>query len=88
MASMKDVLADLVNMQVTVVNPQSYVESVMKDSLRMETYEAKVVEIGDDYIRLHYEAKKKQELQEVDQIIPIVEVKRISRWGDERILHL
>ncbi len=88
MATMRDVFTELVDKTLKVVNPQSYVESIMKEDLRMESYDAKVIEVGDDFIRLYFQASKKKELTEVDQVIPFHEVKRISRWGDQRILHL
>jgi hypothetical protein len=88
MVSMRDVLLKWLDTEVTVVNPQSFAETMLKEVIRMETYRAKIVELGSDYVRLSFTAPKKNEPQPVDQVIPFHEIKRISQWGDERILHL
>lgn len=88
MSTTRSVLNEWVNSEVTVVNPQSYIETVLKDSLTMETYKATITEVGEDYVRLNYHASRKKEDLPVNQVIPLHEVKRISLWGDERFLHL
>jgi hypothetical protein len=88
MSSMRDRLGEWVNQKVTLIIPESYIESVMKDVIRMEKYEAMVTEIGDDFVRLKYEASKKKEMQEVDQVVPLSHVKRLTVWGGERFLQL
>lgn len=88
MATMRELLVEWRDSEVTVVNPQSFAETMLKEVIRMETYRAKIVEIGSDYLRLHFTATKKNDPQPVDQIIPFHEVKRMSEWGGERILHL
>ncbi len=88
MANLYDVLKEWVDQRVTVVNPQSFAETVVRDVIRMETYQATVQEIGDDFVRLHFQASKRNVDADVDQVIPFHEIKRISVWGDERLLHL
>ena len=84
----KDVLDQWVGQEVTVINPQSFIQTQIQSNLVTETYQAKVAEVGEDYIRLEFEAKKKKEDLPVDQVIPLHELRRISTWGGERFLHL
>jgi hypothetical protein len=88
MSTTRDVLMEWLNAEVTVVNPQSFKHTQLKDALVMETYTAKVAEIGDDFIRLSYVATRRKEAVPVNQVVPLHDIKRISVWGDERILHL
>jgi hypothetical protein len=88
MANLHDVLREWIDRRVTVVNPQSFAETVVRDVIRMETYQAVVSEVGDDFVRLNFAAAKRNVESEVDQVIPFHEVKRISVWGEERLLHL
>jgi hypothetical protein len=88
MARLRDVLSEWLNEQIKVVNPQSYIQTALKDSLTMETYQAEISEVGEDYVRLKYWASRKNEPQPVDQVVPFEDIKRISVWGEERILHL
>ena len=88
MASLRDILMTWVDKDVTVVNPLSFSESVLRDTVQLETYLATVTEVGDDYLRLGYDAPKRKAMERVDQIIPLSEIRRVSIWGDERILHL
>ena len=48
MASVRDILATWVDKDVTVVNPLSFSESVLRDSVQLETYLATVTEVGED----------------------------------------
>ena len=43
---MSSVLQEWKNEMITVVNPQSFAETVIKDTIRLETYHAKIIEIG------------------------------------------
>lgn len=88
MSTLRTVLSDWLEQEVTVVNPQSFAETLVKDTIRLETYKAKIQEIGEDFIRLGFAASKRNVETPVDQVIPFHEVKRISVWGDERLLHL
>jgi hypothetical protein len=86
--TLSKVLNEWLNQDITVVNPQSFAETIVKDTIRMETYLAKIVEIGEDCIRLSFTAPKRTVDMPVNQVIPFHEIKRISEWGDERLLHL
>jgi len=88
MNSIGDVLGKWMDEEITVINPQSYSETVIREVVHMETYQAKVAEIGGDFVRLTFTAMRKKEEQPVDQVIPIHEIKRISQWGGDRFLHL
>ena len=82
------VLQEWKNQMITIVNPQSFAETVIKDTIRLETYNAKIVEIGEDCIRLSFNASKRNVETPVNQVIPFHEIKRISEWGEEKLLHL
>jgi len=88
MACLRDILITWVDKDVTVVNPRSFSESVMRDTVQLETYLATITEVGEDYLRLGYEAPKRKSMEKVDQIVPLREIRRVSRWGGELILHL
>jgi hypothetical protein len=88
MANIAAVLSNWIDKEITVVNPQSFSETVIRDVVQLETYQANINEIGDDYVRLSFDAPKKRSVEHVDQLIPLREIKRVSQWGDERILHL
>lgn len=88
MATLKSVLDQWADSKVVVINPQSFIETQIQSNLVMETYEAQLVEVGEDFIRLKFDAKKKKEELPVDQVVPLHELRRISTWGDERFIHL
>lgn len=88
MATLYQALGKWQDLEVTVVNPQSFAETVIKDVIRMETYKATIKEVGEDFVRLHYTAVKRNVETPVDQVIPFHEIRRISVWGDEKLLHL
>jgi hypothetical protein len=87
-ANFKSVLESWVGGQVTVVNPESFKSTALGQGLSFQSYTAKVVEVGDDYVKLAFTAVKKDAQNEVEQIIPIHLIKRISIWGEERLVHL
>ena len=74
--------------EVTVVNPESYKSTALGEGLTFQTFGAKLAEIGDDYIRVAFQAKKLEEVLNVEQIIPIDKVKRVSLWGQEKLIHI
>ena len=88
MATTSDVLQDWLDQEITVINPQSYAETIIKDTIRMETYQARIKEIGDDFLRLAFTATRRNVETPVDQVIPFHEIRRISVWGEDRFLHL
>lgn len=81
-------LGSWVGTEVTVVNPESYKSTTLGKGLTFQTYSAKVDEVGEDFVRLSYEAVKGEAKSAVEQIVPISRIKRISVWGDEKLIHL
>jgi len=73
---------------VTVINPQSFRKGAITNAIDLETFPAKLVGVGDDFIEVKYEAKKKGELAEVTQFIPFTQIKRVSIWGTENMIHI
>jgi hypothetical protein len=84
----RGLLEGWVDQEVTVVNPESYKSTQLGKGLTFQTYPAKVDELGEDFIKLAYSSVKGESQTAVEQIIPLNMVKRISMWGDERIVHL
>ena len=81
-------LAEWVGGQVTVVNPESYKASALGKGLTFQTYSAKFDKLGEDYIQLSFTAAKSGEQTTVEQLIPTERIKRISIWGEEKLIHL
>lgn len=77
-----------VGSEVTVVNPESYKSTALGKGLTFQTYVAKLDQIGDDFLKLTFTAKKGESETQVEQLIPLDQIKRISRWGDEKLIHL
>ncbi len=73
---------------VTVVNPQSFRRGAITDAIDLETFEAKLVRVGPDFVEVSYEAKKKGEVQPVTQFIPFAQIRRVSVWGSENLIHV
>lgn len=84
----KDVLDGWVGEQVTVINPHSYRKTPLSDGITLETFSATIAAVEDDYVELSFEARKQNQTEKVQQIVPFVEIKRISTWGGERYLQL
>jgi len=84
----RSILQSWVGNQVTVINPESFKATALGQGLGFQSYTAKIESIGDDYIKLAYSAIKKDSQTDVEQIIPIALIKRITIWGGERLLHL
>ncbi len=81
-------LEEWVGSQVTVVNPESYKLTALGKGLTFQTYKAKLAEIGDDYIKLSFTAVKGDSQTSVEQLVPISQIKRVSAWGEEKLVHL
>ena len=73
---------------VTIVNPQSFRRGAITDAIDLETFEAKLVRVGVDFVEVSYEAKKKGEVQPVTQYIPFTQIRRVSVWGSENLIHI
>lgn len=87
-ANLIGLLQAWVGSEITVVNPESYKSTQLGKGLTFQTYNAKLEQIGDDFLKLTFTAKKRETTTNVEQIIPIDRVKRMSSWGDEKIIHL
>jgi hypothetical protein len=84
----RGILESWVGTQVTVVNPESFKSTALGQGLSFQSYAAQVVVVGDDYVKLSFAAVKKDAQTDVEQIIPINLIKRVSIWGDEKLIHL
>lgn len=83
-----DLLKDWVGKDVTVVNPESYKLTALGKGLSFQTYSATMSEMGGDYVKITFSAVKQEQQTSVEQLIPLKNIKRISLWGDERLIHL
>jgi hypothetical protein len=81
-------LGEWVGADVTVVNPESYKSTALGKGLTFQTYQAKLEEMGDDFIRLSFAARKADAESGVEQLIPTDRIKRLSLWGGEKLIHL
>jgi len=86
--TIKDVLAEWIGKKATVVNPQSYQKTALREHLGLETYEVEVVAVGDDYVLVGFESLKTDHPEHVEQYIPFHDIRRLSLWGDERYIQL
>jgi len=84
----KACLGEWVGGEVTVVNPESYKSTALGKGLTFQSYRAKLDSVGDDFIKLSFSSVKGDSQTAVEQLIPVYHVKRVSSWGDERIVHL
>ncbi|UCG51176.1 MAG: hypothetical protein JSW58_13395 [Candidatus Latescibacterota bacterium] len=84
----RSVLESWVGNQVTVVNPESFKSTALGQGLSFQSYAAQLTSVGDDYVKLSFSAVKKDTQTEVEQIIPINLIKRVSLWGGEKLIHL
>jgi len=88
MADFQSHLKQWVNEEVTIVNPESYKSTALGEGLTFQTFGAKLAEVGDDYVRVSFQAKKMEEVLNVEQLIPLSKIKRVSMWGDEKLIHI
>ena len=84
----RSVLESWIGEQVTVINPQSYRKTPLSDGVALETYTATIGSVEDDYVELSFEARKRNQMEKVQQVVPFMEIKRISTWGGEKFLQL
>lgn len=84
----RTLLAGWEGQEVTVVNPESFKSTQLGKGLGFQSYPAKLDAVGDDFIKLAFSSVKGESQTAVEQIVPLSAVKRISMWGDERIVHL
>lgn len=84
----KSILQSWQGSQVTVVNPESFKSTALGQGLGFQSYAAELAAVGDDYIKLTFSAVKKDSQTEVEQIVPISLIKRVTIWGGEKLIHL
>ena len=84
----KSILESWVGSQVTVINPESYKSTALGQGLGFQSYAAQLASVGDDFIKLSFSAVKKDSQTDVEQIVPISLIKRITLWGGEKLIHL
>ena len=87
-SSFQSVLASWKGGDVTIVNPQSFRRGAITDAIDLETFTAKLQHVGDDHCEVVYEAKKKGEVEPVTQYIPFTQIRRLSIWGSEHMIHI
>lgn len=84
----KSILKSWEGSEISVINPESFKSTPLGLGLGFQSYTAKLVEIGEDFVKLSYTAIKKDVQTDVEQIVPIGLIKRISVWGGEKLIHL
>ncbi len=87
-SSFKAVLDTWKGGKVTIVNPQSFRRGALTDAIDLETFEADVETVGEDFVKVKYDAKKKGEMASVEQYIPFAQIRRLSTWGSENMIHI
>ncbi len=84
----RSMLESWVGTEITVINPESYRTTALKESLGFQSYQAKIMEVGKDFVKITFTAKKKEQDQEIEQWIRFDMIKRAYIWGGERFLHV
>lgn len=74
--------------EVTVINPESYTSTALREGLGFESYKATLAEVSAGHVMLSYTAQRKGKGADVQQWIPVEMIKRITLMGDEKYLHL
>ena len=74
--------------EVTVINPESYKQTALGKGLTFQSYPATLSEIGADYVKFTFSSMKGESQTAVEQIVPLVNVKRVSLWGEEKLVHI
>jgi hypothetical protein len=73
---------------VTVINPESYTSTALREGLGFESYAATLSEVSSGHITLTYSAQRKGKGAEVQQWIPIEKIKRITIMDTDKFIHL
>lgn len=84
----KSILKSWEGSEITVINPESFKSTPLGLGLGFQSYTAKLAEVGEDFVKLSYTAIKKDVQTDVEQVVPIGLIKRISVWGGERLIHI
>ncbi len=88
MAKLIGFLEEWVGSDVTVVNPESFKSTALGKGLTFQTYVAKLDALGEDFIRLSFTSVKGDSKNDVEQLIPLDKIQRLSIWGGEHLIHL
>jgi hypothetical protein len=86
--SFKAVLESWVGQKATIINPESYQKTALREQLGLETYEVEVNHVGDDFVLVGFDAKKGDHQEHVEQYIPFYDIKRLSVWGEEKFIQV
>jgi len=86
--SIKEVLGGWIGKKATVVNPQSYQKTALRETLGLETYEVEVKSVGNDHVLVGFDSLKTDHPEHVEQYIPFHNISRLSVWGEERYIQL
>ena len=84
----RDVLESWLGQEVTIVNPESFKSTALGKGLTFQSYKVTLTELGEDVLKMQFSSIKGESKTAVEQIVPIRSVKRLSLWGDEKLLHL
>lgn len=86
--TIKEVLSGWIGKRATVVNPQSYQKTALREHLGLETYEVDIKAVGADHVLVAFDSLKTDHPERVEQYIPFHDIRRLSVWGDERYIQL
>jgi len=86
--SFKAILDSWKDGDVTVVNPESFRRGAITNAIDLETFQARLIHVGEDFVEVAYEAKKRGEMTAVVQYIPLSQIRRLSVWGSENMIHV
>ena len=64
-ANFRSILESWKGGEVTVVNPQSFRRGAITNAIDLETFPAKLLHVGSDFVEVNYEAKKKGQVRAV-----------------------
>lgn len=84
----KSILKSWEGSEISVINPESFKSTPLGLGLGFQSYTATLAMVGEDFIKLLYTAIKKDVQTDVEQVVPIALIKRISVWGGEKLIHL
>ena len=88
MESFKEVLSGWIGKKATVINPQSFQKTALREHLGLETYDVEIKHVGNDFILVAFESVKTAQSEHVEQYIPFHDIRRLSVWGDDWFIQL
>ena len=84
----KTILGSWKGESVTIINPQSFRRGAITDAIDLETFAATIKGVGDDFIEVSFDAKKKGQDENCTQFIPFTQIRRVSVWGSEKLISI